>query len=360
MGLFDKVKNLFTEEVEEEVVKKEPKKEIKKEKEIQKEIRKIEIAPARRESKVLVEEKEEEEVVSESLSLKKDEKFVFPVYFSDEDFDDLEKPKEVKKEEVKEFRPSYNIKNEEPVKEEIKTFRASPIISPVYGILDKNYSKDDITTKETKDITYYKSDRVTIDDIRNKAFGTLEEELENSFFNDPIVLVKEELIIENNYDSGIDIFEELETKETRESRNNVDLLKEDYNLTLQEEMNIVEELEEVEETTEDLAKELEKQRQKIEEINQIIKNNIINGEQQVSQKFDNIIEELDEIEDELTIVSQEEYIEDEISESTEEYIEDEYNDSEYSNEKNEETNDDLVESDLFNLIDSMYEKRDEE
>lgn len=359
MGLFDKVKNLFTEEVEEEVVKKEPKKEIKKEKEIQKEIRKIEIAPARRESKVLVEEKEEE-VVSENLSLKKDEKFVFPVYFSDEDFDDLEKPKEVKKEETKEFRPSYNIKNEEPIKEEIKTFRASPIISPVYGILDKNYSKDDITTKETKDITYYKSDRVTVDDIRNKAFGTLEEELENSFFNDPIVLVKEELIIDNNYDSGIDIFEELETKETRESRNNVDLLKEDYNLTLQEEMNIVEELEEVEETTEDLAKELEKQRQKIEEINQIIKNNIINGEQPVSQKFDNIIEELDEIEDELTIVSQEEYIEDEISESTEEYIEDEYNDSEYSNEKNEETNDDLVESDLFNLIDSMYEKRDEE
>ena len=54
---------------------------------IQKQERKIEIAPARRETALMMEEEKEEEVLP-----KKEEK---NLYFSDEDFEDLEKQKEV-------------------------------------------------------------------------------------------------------------------------------------------------------------------------------------------------------------------------------------------------------------------------
>ena len=91
MKLFDKVKNLFTEEIEEEPI-------------VKKEVRHVEVAPPTRvEREPIVEEEE-----------KKEEKFVF---FSDEDFEDLERPKReepiVKKEEVKPYRSSFNQITEE-------------------------------------------------------------------------------------------------------------------------------------------------------------------------------------------------------------------------------------------------------
>lgn len=322
MGILDKVKNLFTEEIEEEpVVKKETKIEARPEvkREIQKEVRKVEIAPARRESKVLLDD-EKEDIISESPALKKEEKSVLPIYFSDEDFEDLEKPKKEERpvKDLRSIREAYQGRREEPKKEEKKVFKPSPVISPVYGVLDKNYKKDDITTKPSPSVTYYKSDKVTIDDIRNKAFGTLEDDLESNLFNDPIVVENE-----IKEDIGLDIFEELENTENKR----VDLLREDFK---PKEENI---------ETADLSEELEKQKQRIEEINEIIKGNIApsDSKENTSKKLDNILDELDEIEEELTPNKEEMNI----------------------GEKNEDTNDELVEEDLFNLIDSMYETRDE-
>ena len=54
---------------------------------------------------------------------------------------------------------------------ETKGFKPSPIISPIYGILDKNYHKEEVVTKkETRVVTtsYGKPD---LDSVRNKAFG---------------------------------------------------------------------------------------------------------------------------------------------------------------------------------------------
>lgn len=80
------------------------------------------------------------------------------------------KPKQTRKELAK----RGNI--EETTKEK-KSFHPSPVISPVYGVLDKNYKKEDIiTVKEDK--TKKKFD---VDEIRKKAFGTLEEDIEKSF-----------------------------------------------------------------------------------------------------------------------------------------------------------------------------------
>ena len=72
-------------------------------------------------------------------------------------------------------------------------FKPTPIISPVYGILDKNYQKDDIRTKQTKPRSYYDPKEATVDEIRNKAYGTLEEDIETTLFGKDTLLYDDDL-----------------------------------------------------------------------------------------------------------------------------------------------------------------------
>jgi len=202
MGLLDKIKNMFTEEVEEE--------------EIKKEVMQVEIpAPA----KEKVEVKEKEEIKEE---VKKEEKKVLPVYFDDKDFDDLKKREEIKipKRENKlesltekissSYKGGKNVVEEK--KEEKHTFKPTPIISPIYGILDKNYKKDDVVTKQEVVNYYTEPEKVTIDDVRAKAYGTLEDELENTLFGQTSILFNDELD-EDSKDEN-DIFADLESDDT--------------------------------------------------------------------------------------------------------------------------------------------------
>jgi len=164
MGLLDKMKNLFTDEIEEEPIKSE--------------VIQVEIpAPVK------------EEVVSDNQELKKEESA--PIFFDDEYFKELEQPK-------KEVKSSY-IKE---TKKEKKSFQPTPIISPVYGVLDKNYNKDDIRQKNEK-VVYHTNTSVTIDEVRNKAFGTLEDELESTLFGSNSILFNDEVKEET------DMFDEL-------------------------------------------------------------------------------------------------------------------------------------------------------
>jgi len=199
MGLFDKVKNLFTEEIEEEPV-------------VQKEVKK--------EEKVVIPEIKEDIEKEEDIKPTREEKFV---YFTDDDFKDLEKPKvepkkEEKKEEKKEKDTAYKgalLNKEEPKKE----FKPSPIISPVYGVLDKNYDKDDI--KEVKQPTTYKTTLTSIDDVRNKAFGTVEDEIKDDILGKVTEIDEPTTIITPD----IDIFDELgdfEEPPVKPKKNNVD------------------------------------------------------------------------------------------------------------------------------------------
>ena len=71
---------------------------------------------------------------------------------------------------------------------EKKIFKPTPIISPVYGVLDKNYHKEDIVTR-TDNLKPDKNE-VSIDSIRNKAYGTLEDELESTLFGNNSILFK--------------------------------------------------------------------------------------------------------------------------------------------------------------------------
>lgn len=186
MGLLNKIKNMFTEEVEVEV-----------EQPIKKEVIQVEIpAPAKQEKKEIIpkEIKEEKIVVTDSPALKQDEKNKFPIFF-DDDFEVLEKKEKVVKQEKKEIPkivekpvlPPYGIKVHQQKEETKKVFKPTPIISPVYGILDKDYRKEDLTVKKVSDgkntnKTNYKKENkeLTIDDIRNKAYGTLEDEIEKN------------------------------------------------------------------------------------------------------------------------------------------------------------------------------------
>lgn len=181
MGLMDKVKNLFTEEVEvEEEIKEEP---------IKKETIHVEIpAPVKPEKPEVKEEVKEEK-----------EEFNFP-FFDDEDFNEtIERP--IIKEEKPEPRKKRTYERKEktprevysPPKEEKKVFKPTPIISPVYGILDKNYQKDDIKTKTPKPRSYYNPKEATVDEIRNKAYGTLEDDIETTLFGRNRLLFDDDL-----------------------------------------------------------------------------------------------------------------------------------------------------------------------
>ena len=62
--------------------------------------------------------------------------------------------------------------------EEKTHFKPSPIISPIYGVLDKNYKKEDVVSKrEVKFTSNFAKEKLNVDEIRQKAFGAVSEEV---------------------------------------------------------------------------------------------------------------------------------------------------------------------------------------
>lgn len=207
MGFLDKVKNMFIEEIEEdEPVKQETAKKVE---------------PVEKPALPVMPEIEEESV-EHVITEKREEKFVFPVYFDDKDFEELERKEEVKPRpkpiEAPPIREAYGVKKEEKV--EKKNFKPTPIISPVYGILDKNYRKEEIKTRKivsSYEYEYRNNEKVDIDDVRKKAYGTLEDDLEDNLFQKTSILFSDEVEKqeEKNNDT-IDIFEEVELQRNKD------------------------------------------------------------------------------------------------------------------------------------------------
>ena len=64
-------------------------------------------------------------------------------------------------------------------KDERAGFKPSPIISPIYGILDKNYKKEDVVQKkESRFSASHSRGTLNVDEIRNKAYGEVEKQEE--------------------------------------------------------------------------------------------------------------------------------------------------------------------------------------
>lgn len=173
MGMLDKIKNLF---YEEEVV------------EVPKEEKKATIIV-----KEEIEEKKDEmdDVVSERDLLKSETTFKFPVIFEDEDFADMKK---VEKKVIEQ--PNNNVRKsvEQPSKyrkptldrevireviEKPKKFKPSPVISPIYGLLDKKESDNPNSKTSRSSLEHTKEMVINFDTIRQKAYGSLTDDIEN-------------------------------------------------------------------------------------------------------------------------------------------------------------------------------------
>ena len=83
-----------------------------------------------------------------------------------------------------------------------KVFKASPNISPVYGIIDDNGSNlTSPVKKEVRLTSAVRNDKVDVDDVRRKAYGTLVDDLNDRFSTNNKEELKENLMIdlrENN------------------------------------------------------------------------------------------------------------------------------------------------------------------
>ena len=209
MGLLDKLKNLFTDEeeiietqeidVEEEKVEETKLPTFMREK-IEKEEKQINI---------LEEKAKEEEQLSDRELIKHNSSFKFPVAFEEKDFEVpsyntqnvMQKVKEKEQEKKKSVSELYNKKEEK--KKEKHVFKATPIISPVYGILDKNYKKEELKAKKESEYELKRpSKKVDFETVRMKAFGTLADELQDNLLDD-LSEVKETSNVEVYHDEEL-------------------------------------------------------------------------------------------------------------------------------------------------------------
>ena len=250
MGLIGKLKNIFYDEeiveVKEEPVLREEKKE---------EIRK----PRIEEIQVPKEEKIEN-TYSERELFKSEPTFKFPVIDEDDDEPvqtrsrvntiDLDRREPIKRpervtERINEIhKPTINTTtNKERTVE--KTFTPSPVISPVYGILDKNYTKEEI--KEKIETTKRPSEsEFNYDYVRRKAYGTLEDELENTLTklnNEVDKKVKEETK-DDNSKSIEELLTEIEENANISVGDLEEKIKDEYELE-EEQTPVLEEKEEI-------------------------------------------------------------------------------------------------------------------
>lgn len=181
MSLFDKFKNLFYEEEIKEEVKIEPQEEIKEEKKL--------------------EEKKEE---PERKIFNNEPTFKFPIAF-DDDFDEKERKSTINMIDKK-------FKMPEVPKKEKKEFKPSPMISPIYGVMDKG-SKQETTVRDG--LLENSDKKPDLEEVRSKAYGTVisrEEKYSNNdkesiekteinlFFKEEPIKEKREVVEEQSYE----------------------------------------------------------------------------------------------------------------------------------------------------------------
>jgi len=210
MGLLDKIKNLFLEdEMEEEDIEleeenksvyQEPKDVLPKvmRETIKKEEETIKFA----ELKPIKENKENKEEVKKTEDVLPQRKFSFPIDFEDEvtpsrvnnNKNVLKVEKEIKVKEVKEVQTPKKVAELYPKKEVVEKpkFKPTPVISPVYGILDKNYTKEEVREKAEENVEMKRpSKKVDFETVRKKAFGNLTDEIKDNLMCENCELYKE-------------------------------------------------------------------------------------------------------------------------------------------------------------------------
>ena len=332
MGLFDKIKDLFTDE-EEIYETKEIEVEEQEEEEHQLPTFMRNKIEKEEKQRILEEQKKEEEkevaVLVENTQRK--EKNKFPYEFDDDDFIDNSRFSRsvVQKEKVVEkinepqapvIKPYSNKKElEKP-----KKFRPTPVISPVYGVLDKNYRNEEVVSKNEDSYEIQRpSKKVDFESVRKKAYGSLTDD------------------IKANMCENCELLKEIKVSKKIEKLSEEDLL---YNMTIDDEVPSKEEvsqmdkditIEEASENYDDFGVHYEVPPQRENRNNEV---------KIVNHALEDVVVEKVEVKE---VSSKEEILETNKEEQKEENVDSNKN-------KDLELTDDL-----FNLIDSMYKERDE-
>lgn len=335
MGLLDKFKNLFTDEEIVEVTKEIEIEETKTPKKLptvmQDQIEKLEL------TKQIIKEQDQ---VSDRDLVKTKTKFNFPVEFDETEVKtnrnvltsrvnrNQAESKTLYNMSKDEFENTKKIYGTEPVKKETeaKKFYRSPVISPVYGVLDKNYKKEELKSKDENSYEIPRTNKkIDFESVRKKAFGTLADEIKDSILCDDCELKKASLKIEKQVSDD-------------------DLL---YDITIEKE---IKENNDIEDNYNDFGVSYEIE----EEVKEDIKPTKISVEVE-TYKEDTLEDDILNSNNEETKTSEVEIVNCNENEVVAEKIE-----VKEELKKEEKIKDNLeLTDDLFNLIDSMYQNREE-
>lgn len=213
-------------------------------------------------------------------------------------------------------------------KDEYKAFTPSPIISPVYGVLNENYKKEDIVSKSDQKPSTTES--LDLDSVRRKAYGTLEDEIVESLSS------REEIEIEeaprDDYDNLDD--DGISINDLLIDSSEVDAIEEPTEAVFEEEKR--------EEDTKALLDDLVDDEEIIEE--EEVENSVVYEDVPPKE----VIEPVEE-EEKPKIEFEEDPVPDSIIIPEEE-----------PNKKANDKKDSIGEEDLFDLIDSLYEGKGED
>lgn len=189
------------------------------------------------------------EVTSERELFKNENNFRFPDFDEEEFTSNITQKKpqakpssnvlEYERKKTYEKRTDYGRYERVETREytEKKKFKPSPIISPVYGILNQDYKADDIVKKESN------TSNIDIDSVRKKAFESQKEEQEEviqnieepvvTFFEEKETVKLKEMPKREDYKSIDDLLEEASDEITLEDTlempltNNLDAIEEE-------------------------------------------------------------------------------------------------------------------------------------
>lgn len=332
MGIIKNIKNLFVDVEEQEIVE-----EIK-------------------------EEVKTEEVLQEEDYLKAESKFRFPVVFSDEDLisdntldvtiihkepfkkeEIVEEPKPSKVEkkiekvtEVPKIEPTTVLKQQTVEVDKTyvkpKKFKPAPAISPVYGLLKKESMKPDVKMPVSNPISKSIDLDLSFDSVRKKAYGNTEEE--NIFIKETEELInsfEEDTADDNEILEKIDgVFTELEKHEQK--------LYEEEKTTLLDIEESYNDSENINNTD-------------MDEVDKYLEASFDTEDKDLNISF---FKEEDEVETGVVGL---------VDEALDKIIDDEFKTTREAKhakleEEVNELDENTVEYELFNLIDTMYENRD--
>ena len=360
MGLFNKLKNVLFEEedIEEEVndnVEELPKQEA-----IYEEV--SEYKPIMPEHKDLPKVKEpvfekvkqEENDYSERELFKSEPTFKFPS-FDEEEFNTSMPDK--KEEEEKRFsntmdferrkreerRSDYSrldiVKPKEDVKEEKKRFKPSPVISPVYGILDKDYKADDIVEATPNGGTILTNKDLDVDSVRAKAFGKLKNITDEKKKEKPVI-VSETYEIKKEVKKEEPVKEEVKKVDKKDDK--IEEMLDDVVITS-------------EPIIEDSSKLMEERTKTIDELLKDASDQVIDVTDDITESLD-LTEEYRKLENEIDDAL-------DLTSHIEPLVDDEEDEKETKSSKKKEKSsaleNDTLENDLYDLIDSMYDNTED-